>query len=173
MRSELVFGAMAKVSNRYLLTKLASKATRRFHRPHDRIENTTNAVLVRFCAMNPMARTVWIGKPRAAGGSTPDREMQVNPRCPSLPSDTRTVARSPQIGRIASEVLLPIPTSHASTDLGTANFSNISADPALRWDTPSRPLASRAEPPNSAQTFAFQLRELQQAPAKSADSVGE
>ena len=57
MRSELIFGAMANVSNRFLLTKLASKATRRFHRPHSRIQETTNAVLVRFCAMNPMART--------------------------------------------------------------------------------------------------------------------
>jgi hypothetical protein len=57
MRSQLVFGAMINVSNRFLLTKLASKVTRRFHRPHDRIQETTNAVLVRFSAINPMART--------------------------------------------------------------------------------------------------------------------
>ena len=40
MRSELMFGAMTYVSNRFLLTRLASKATRRFppakysHRGH-------------------------------------------------------------------------------------------------------------------------------------------
>ena len=48
MRSELVFGAMAQVSNRFLLTKLASKATRKFHRPNTRIQETTNEVLERF-----------------------------------------------------------------------------------------------------------------------------
>jgi hypothetical protein len=57
MRSELVFGAMANVSNRFLLTRLASKATRSLHRPHDRIQDTTNVVLVLFRAMNPMAGT--------------------------------------------------------------------------------------------------------------------
>jgi hypothetical protein len=56
MRSELVFGAINNVSNRFLLTKLASKATRRFHRAHGRIQDTTNDVLVRFCALNPLAR---------------------------------------------------------------------------------------------------------------------
>jgi hypothetical protein len=34
MSSELVFGAMAHVSNRFLLTNLASKATRKFHGPN-------------------------------------------------------------------------------------------------------------------------------------------
>ena len=33
----------------------------------------------------------------------------------------------------------------------------IPADPALCWDTPPRPLASRAEPPNSAQPFLVQV----------------
>ena len=66
MRSDLVFGAMANVSNRFLLTKLAAKATRRFHRPHGRIQETTNTVLVRFCAMNPMLRTVPIEIPTKA-----------------------------------------------------------------------------------------------------------
>jgi hypothetical protein len=56
MRSELVFGAMAHVSNRFLLTKLASKATRKFHRPSSRIQDTTNNVLVRFSRSNPIQR---------------------------------------------------------------------------------------------------------------------
>jgi hypothetical protein len=38
MRSELAFNAMACVSNRFLVTKLASKATRKFHRPNSRIQ---------------------------------------------------------------------------------------------------------------------------------------
>jgi hypothetical protein len=157
MRSQLVFGAMANVSNRYLLTTLASKATRKFHRSHDRIQKTTNAVLVRFSAMNSSARTGPVGIGLANGDfrSTPNREVQVNPRWRSLPSDTSRIARMPQIGRIASEVLLPMTPLHGSSDPGTTNFSNISADPALRWDTPSRPLALRAEPPNSAQPLPF------------------
>jgi hypothetical protein len=53
MRSELVFGAMAYVSNRFLLTKLAAKATRKFHRPNTRIQDTANEVLVRFSHPNP------------------------------------------------------------------------------------------------------------------------
>jgi hypothetical protein len=48
MRSELIFGAMTHVSNRFLLTKLAAKATRQFHRPNTRIQDTTNDVLMYF-----------------------------------------------------------------------------------------------------------------------------
>jgi hypothetical protein len=48
MRSELVFSAIAHVSSRFLLTKLASKGTRKFHRPNSRIQDTTNEVLERF-----------------------------------------------------------------------------------------------------------------------------
>jgi hypothetical protein len=55
MRSDLVFGAMAYVSNRYLLTRLASKAIRQLHRPSTRIQETTNDVLVRFSCVSPIA----------------------------------------------------------------------------------------------------------------------
>lgn len=55
MRSDLVFGAMAHVPNRFLLTKLASKATRKLHRPGARIQDTANDVLARFRRANPMA----------------------------------------------------------------------------------------------------------------------
>jgi hypothetical protein len=54
MRSDLVFGAAANVSNRYLLTMLASKAARELHKPGVRIEDTTNDVLVRFSRANPI-----------------------------------------------------------------------------------------------------------------------
>ncbi|HET6205723.1 MAG TPA: DNA-directed RNA polymerase subunit omega [Terracidiphilus sp.] len=53
MRSDLVFGALAQVSNRYQLCQLASKATRKLHKPNTRLQDTTNEVLVRFHSTNP------------------------------------------------------------------------------------------------------------------------
>jgi len=54
MRSELIFGAIAHVPNRFLLTKLAAKATRKFHRPNTRIQDTTNDVFVHFSRSSPI-----------------------------------------------------------------------------------------------------------------------
>jgi hypothetical protein len=65
MRSELVFGAMAHVSNRFLLTKLASKATRKFHKPNTRIQDTTNEVLERFSRSRPITKVRSIPEPAA------------------------------------------------------------------------------------------------------------
>ncbi|HEY5161981.1 MAG TPA: DNA-directed RNA polymerase subunit omega [Terriglobales bacterium] len=45
MRSDLVFEAVHTLRNRYLLCQLASKATRKFHRPTTRIQQTMNNVL--------------------------------------------------------------------------------------------------------------------------------
>ena len=53
MRSELIFGALTHVSNRYQLCQLASKATRKLHKPNTRLQDTTNEVLGRFQATNP------------------------------------------------------------------------------------------------------------------------
>jgi len=53
MRSDLVFGALSHVSNRYRLCQLASKATRKLHKPNTRLQDTTNEVLVRFHTTNP------------------------------------------------------------------------------------------------------------------------
>jgi hypothetical protein len=53
MRSDLVFGALSHVSNRYQLCQLASKATRKLHKPNTRLQDTTNEVLVRFHSINP------------------------------------------------------------------------------------------------------------------------
>jgi hypothetical protein len=55
MRSDLVFGALSHVSNRYQLCQLASKATRKLHKPNTRLQDTTNEVLVRFHTSNPSA----------------------------------------------------------------------------------------------------------------------
>ncbi|MBZ5566903.1 MAG: DNA-directed RNA polymerase subunit omega [Acidobacteriia bacterium] len=48
MRSDLVFDALHTLRNRYMLCQLASKATRRFHRPNTRIQETMNQVLQRI-----------------------------------------------------------------------------------------------------------------------------
>jgi len=55
MRSDLVFGALSHVSNRYQLCQLASKATRKLHKPNTRLQDTTNEVLVRFRSTHPGA----------------------------------------------------------------------------------------------------------------------
>jgi hypothetical protein len=57
MRSDLVFRALSQVSNRYQLCQLASKATRKLHKPNTRLQDTTNEVLNRFQVANPGAET--------------------------------------------------------------------------------------------------------------------
>jgi hypothetical protein len=74
MRSDLIFGAMTNVSNRFLLARLVSKATRSFHRPNTRIEDTANEVFERFAHANPLAVASYAGNlqlcPYAAQGET-------------------------------------------------------------------------------------------------------
>ncbi len=53
MRSDLIFGALTHVKNRYELCQLASKATRKLHRPTTRLQDTTNEVLERFTENAP------------------------------------------------------------------------------------------------------------------------
>ena len=48
MRSDRVFDALQTLRNRYMLCQLASKATRKFHRPSTRIQETMNVVLDRI-----------------------------------------------------------------------------------------------------------------------------
>jgi hypothetical protein len=56
MRSDLIFGALTHVNNRYQLCQLASKATRKLHKPNTRLQDTTNDVLVRFHEASPMSQ---------------------------------------------------------------------------------------------------------------------
>jgi hypothetical protein len=81
MRSNLVFGALAYISNRYLLTRLASKATRKLHRPNTRIQETTNNVLVRFSRASPIA-----------GARFTQQSTAVPPRKPRLSDSARVSA---------------------------------------------------------------------------------
>lgn len=53
MRSILIFGTLHTLQNRYMLCQLASKATRRFHRPNTRIQETMNDVLGRIARSKP------------------------------------------------------------------------------------------------------------------------
>ncbi len=48
MRSDLVYPAVRNLPNRYLLCQVASKATRKFHRPNTRVQDTMNQILAKF-----------------------------------------------------------------------------------------------------------------------------
>ncbi len=58
MRSDLIFGALTHVNNRYKLCQLASKATRKLHKPNTRLQDTTNEVLDRFKDTIPMNESI-------------------------------------------------------------------------------------------------------------------
>ena len=47
MRSNLIHDAVGTMSNRFLLCQVVSKATRKFHRPSVRIQETMNDILTR------------------------------------------------------------------------------------------------------------------------------
>jgi hypothetical protein len=73
MRSDLIFGALTHVTNRYELCQLASKATRKLHKPNTRLQDTTNEVLDRFkdtvpmdAAAGPAVKSVTLQERRAA-----------------------------------------------------------------------------------------------------------
>jgi hypothetical protein len=76
MRSELISKAMSQVPNRYLLAKLLAKATRDFHRPGSRIQDTTNDVLERFSRSNPIADAQTVQAPASSSWrSGPGRKI--------------------------------------------------------------------------------------------------
>ncbi len=54
MRSQLIFGALTHVKNRYELCQLASKAARKLHKPTTRLQDTMNDVLIRFRQSSPL-----------------------------------------------------------------------------------------------------------------------
>jgi hypothetical protein len=55
MRTDLTFMALAHESNRYLLTRLIAKATRKLHRPNTRLQDTMNDVCERLGCSKPRA----------------------------------------------------------------------------------------------------------------------
>lgn len=58
MRSDLIYGALGTVGNRYTLCQLVSKATRKFHKPNTRVQETMNEVLVRFGRLHNQERVM-------------------------------------------------------------------------------------------------------------------
>ena len=64
MRSDLIFGALNHVTNRYELCQLASKATRKLHKPSTRLQDTTNEVLDRFKDTLPKQEELLVSEDR-------------------------------------------------------------------------------------------------------------
>jgi hypothetical protein len=60
MLSELIFSAEKHVANRFLLVNAISTATREFHRPGTRVQETVNDVLVRFGRAEPIASVEFV-----------------------------------------------------------------------------------------------------------------
>jgi hypothetical protein len=58
MRSDLIYDALGTVQNRYLLCQVASKATRKFHKPNTRVQETMNDVLTRVGRANAPNRVM-------------------------------------------------------------------------------------------------------------------
>jgi hypothetical protein len=54
-RSDRVFDALHTLRNRYMLCQLASKATRKFHKPNTRIQETMNEVFERIAGSERQA----------------------------------------------------------------------------------------------------------------------
>jgi hypothetical protein len=71
MRSDLIFGALTHVTNRYELCQLASKATRKLHKPNTRLQDTTNEVLDRFKDTVPMGLVRAVRAVSAAWAASP------------------------------------------------------------------------------------------------------
>jgi hypothetical protein len=55
VRADSTFLALAHESNRYLLSRLIAKATRKLHRPDTRLQDTMNDVFERFGCSKPRA----------------------------------------------------------------------------------------------------------------------
>jgi len=104
MRSDLVFGAMANVPNRYLLSQLASKAARKLHRPGTRTQDTTNDVLTRF------GRSYSIGSGRAL------REPLMGSLHPQM--TPRTLPQKPEVAKFIPERDILNPLWEAARVLG-------------------------------------------------------
>jgi hypothetical protein len=58
MRCELTFLVLARESNRYLVSRLIAKATRKLHRPNTRVPDTMNDALAWFGASGPVSAVV-------------------------------------------------------------------------------------------------------------------
>ncbi len=56
----MVFAAEHRLPNRYMLCRVLATATRKFHKPATRIEDTTDAMLRRVASAN--AAALWLDR---------------------------------------------------------------------------------------------------------------
>jgi len=98
MRSDRVFDALHTLRIRYMLCQLASKATRKFHKPNTRIQETMNEVLDKIASSE--RQTVFVLNlkilPRHNGGLR-------NPAPPSCPAVDQSFLSNPPL-KIPSQV---------------------------------------------------------------------
>jgi hypothetical protein len=85
MRSDLIFGALAHVRNRYELCQLAAKATRKLHKPTTRLQDTANEVLVRFHDSNPMSSNTNSGSAFSSIAQSSIAQSLVDDQAASIP----------------------------------------------------------------------------------------
>src|ERR1700722_8690769 len=89
MRSDRVFYALQTLRNRYMLCQLASKATRKFHRPSTRIQETMNGVLDRIAdseRQDILSEPENFAEAQRRGGLTAPPSCLVYLRLPCVPS---------------------------------------------------------------------------------------
>jgi len=60
MRADLTFMALTYESNRFLLSRLIAKATRKLHRPNTRVQDTMNGAFEWFGCAKPRVATVYV-----------------------------------------------------------------------------------------------------------------
>jgi len=60
----MVFNAEHTLPNRYMLCRVLATAARKFHKPATRIEDTTDAVLLRIANANTTPLWQWSGNKR-------------------------------------------------------------------------------------------------------------
>src|ERR1017187_6754047 len=82
-RSDRVFDALHTLRNRYMLCQIASKATRKFHKPNTRIQETMNEVFERIASSE---RQAVLAEPENFKGAQRGATYQAPPPAPRCKS---------------------------------------------------------------------------------------
>src|SRR4030088_3382761 len=91
MRSDRVFDALHTLRNRYMLCQLASKATRKFHKPNTRIQETMNEVLDKIASSE---RQTVLSEPENFAEA---QRRAANPAPPPAPQSTKSFLSNPPL----------------------------------------------------------------------------
>jgi hypothetical protein len=124
MRSDLIFRTKVRVSNRYQLARLVSRATRALHRPGMRIEDTMNDVLERLSRADPIA---------APWSESEQSDVSLH-RGRSHPS--RSLKAGFEFGRKVEDQPVEVPRCAKRTPSGSFDFRS------LQWNVHSGPMNS-------------------------------